>query len=50
MVDKAKFNTVQIQKIKTQIQEGKDSGKGIPSDKVFNRLEAKYRYLVKKIK
>lgn len=35
----------QLQRLKTQIQEGKDSGVGIPADKVLSRLEAKYSAL-----
>jgi antitoxin ParD1/3/4 len=35
----------QIKALRQQIQEGKESGPGIPADKVFDRLEAKYSKL-----
>lgn len=31
-----------LQRLKTQIQEGKDSGISVPADNVLSRLEAKY--------
>ena len=35
----------QIKNLRQQLQEGKESGAGIPADKVFDRLEAKYNKL-----
>lgn len=35
----------QIRILRGLIQEGKESGPGIPANKVFDRLEAKYRKL-----
>ena len=36
------LRATQIKNLRQQIQEGRESGTGIPADKVFNRLEAKY--------
>jgi antitoxin ParD1/3/4 len=38
----------QIKALRGQIQEGRESGPGIPADKVFDRLEAKYGKLASK--
>ncbi len=35
-----------IKALRRQIQEGKESGPGIPADKVFDRLEEKYSKLI----
>ena len=35
----------QIKNLRQQLQEGKESGAGIPADKVFDRLETKYNKL-----
>ncbi|MGA7878527.1 MAG: type II toxin-antitoxin system ParD family antitoxin [Desulfoferrobacter sp.] len=35
----------QIQAIRTQIQEGRDSGASVPGNEVLDRLEAKYSAL-----
>jgi len=35
----------QIKNLRQQLQEGRESGAGIPADKVFDRLEAKYNKL-----
>lgn len=34
---------IQLEKIRLQLQAGVDSGEGIPAEKVFDRLEKKYR-------
>lgn len=34
---------IQLKKLRAQLQEGVDSGPGIPAEKVRARLEAKYR-------
>lgn len=34
---------IQLEKLRDQLQAGVDSGPGIPAEKVFARLEAKYR-------
>jgi antitoxin ParD1/3/4 len=39
------LRATQLKNLRQQLQEGRDSGTGIPADKVFNRLEAKYRKL-----
>jgi len=39
------LRATQIKNLRQQIQEGRESGTGIPADKVFNRLEAKYGML-----
>ena len=36
------LRATQIKNIRQQIQEGRESGTGIPDGQVFNRLEAKY--------
>jgi antitoxin ParD1/3/4 len=35
----------QIKNLRQQLQEGRESGPGIPADRVLNRLEAKYSKL-----
>ena len=40
--EREEFRETQINSLRRQIQEGKESGPGIPADKVFDRLEAKY--------
>ena len=39
------LRATQIQNLRQQIQEGRESGPGIPADKVLNRLEEKYSKL-----
>jgi antitoxin ParD1/3/4 len=39
------LRATQLKNLRQQLQEGRDCGTGIPADKVFNRLEAKYRKL-----
>ncbi len=36
------LRATQIKNLRQQVQEGRESGTGIPADKVLNRLEAKY--------
>jgi antitoxin ParD1/3/4 len=43
--EQEELRETQIKNIRQQIQEGRESGTGIPADKVFNRLEAKYSNL-----
>jgi len=50
MKNEKKIPAIQIQELKAQIQEGKDSGDGRPADMVFNRLESKYKDLVNESK
>ena len=40
--EQEELRATQIKNLRQQIQEGRESGTGIPADKVFNRLEAKY--------
>jgi len=42
------LRATQIRNLRQQIHEGKESGPGIPADKVFNRLEVKYNKLTSK--
>jgi len=35
----------QIKNLRQQLQKGRESGPGLPADKVFHRLEAKHRTL-----
>ncbi|MDX9786177.1 MAG: type II toxin-antitoxin system ParD family antitoxin [Desulfobacterales bacterium] len=39
------LRATQLKNLRQQLQEGRDSGTGISADKVFNRLDAKYRKL-----
>jgi antitoxin ParD1/3/4 len=45
MEEREEMRETQIKHLRQQIQEGRESGSGIPADKVFDRLEAKYRKL-----
>ena len=36
------LRATQIKNLRQQLQEGRESGPGIPADRVFDRLEAKY--------
>lgn len=38
----------QIKNLRRQVQEGRESGPGIPADRVFDRLEEKYREITNK--
>ena len=40
--EREELRETQIKALRQQIQEGKESGPGIPADKVFDRLEKKY--------
>lgn len=43
MEEREEQRAIQLQNIRQKLQEGIDSGEGIPADTVFDRLEAKYR-------
>ena len=36
------LRATQIKNLRQQLQDGRKSGAGIPAEKIFNRLEAKY--------
>jgi len=40
--EREELREAQIKNLRAQLQEGIDSGPGIPADEVFDRLEAKY--------
>lgn len=40
--EREELREIQIKVLRQQIQDGKESGPGIPADQVFDRLEAKY--------
>jgi antitoxin ParD1/3/4 len=40
--EREELRETQIKTLRQQLQEGRESGPGIPADKVFDRLEAKY--------
>lgn len=42
------LRATQIKNLRQQLQEGKESGAGIPADKLFDRLESKYNKLTSK--
>lgn len=42
------LRATQVKNLQQQIQEGRESGVGIPADTVFNRLEKKYSTLKSK--
>ena len=44
--EREELRSTQINNLRQQIQDGMESGTGIPADKVLNRLEAKYSSLV----
>jgi antitoxin ParD1/3/4 len=41
--EREELRETQIKNLRQQLQDGKESGPGIPADRVFDRLEAKYR-------
>ena len=41
--EREELRETQMRNLRQQVQEGKESGPGIPADKIFDRLEAKYR-------
>jgi len=43
--DREELRETQFKTLRRQLQEGKESGPGIPANKVFDRLEAKYSKL-----
>lgn len=45
--EREELRETQLRHLRARLQEGVDSGPGIPADKVFDRLEAKYSDLAK---
>ena len=43
MEEREELRAVQLETLRKQLKAGIDSGPGIPADKVFDRLEAKYQ-------
>ncbi len=43
--EQEELREAQIKNLRQQLQEGRQSGTGIPADRVFDRLEEKYRKL-----
>lgn len=43
MEEREELRAVQLENLRKQLKAGIDSGPGVPSDKVFSRLEAKYQ-------
>ena len=43
--EREELREAQIKNLRQQLQEGRASGPGIPADRVFDRLEEKYRKL-----
>ena len=43
--EREELRETQIKNLRQQLQEGKESGPGIPADRVLGRLEAKYSKL-----
>ncbi len=43
--EREELREIQFQTLRQQLQEGKESGPGIPAERVFERLEEKYRKL-----
>lgn len=41
--ERQELRETQLRNLRAQLQEGIDSGEGVPARKVFDRLEAKYR-------
>lgn len=46
MEEREELRETQVRNLRAQLQEGRDSGPGIPANKVLDRLEAKYKKLV----
>jgi antitoxin ParD1/3/4 len=44
--EQEELRQAQIQNLRGKIQEGINSGPGVPAEEVFNRLEAKYTKLI----
>jgi antitoxin ParD1/3/4 len=43
--EREELREIQVKTLRQQLQEGKESGPGIPAERVFDRLEEKYRKL-----
>jgi antitoxin ParD1/3/4 len=43
--EREELREAQIKNLRQQLQDGRESGPGIPADRVFDRLEEKYRKL-----
>ena len=43
--EREELREAQIKNLRRQVQEGRESGPGVPADRVFDRLEEKYRKL-----
>jgi antitoxin ParD1/3/4 len=43
--EREELRETRITALRQQVQDGKESGPSVPADKVFDRLEAKYRKL-----
>lgn len=43
--EREELRKAQIESLRRQLQEGRQSGPGIPADRVFERLEGKYQKL-----
>lgn len=43
--EREELRETQVKNLRAQLQEGRDSGPGIPADKVLDRLETKYKKL-----
>lgn len=44
--EQEQLREAQIKNLRRQIQDGQESGPGVPADQVFDRLEAKYSKLI----
>ncbi len=45
MEDREELRNTRLKTLRMQLQDGRESGTGIPADAVFDRLEAKYSKL-----
>jgi antitoxin ParD1/3/4 len=45
MEEREELRAAQLTSLRAQLQEGIDSGPGIPADEIFDRLESKYKNL-----
>lgn len=45
--DREKFRAMKLEALRAEIQKGADSGEGLPAEKVFARLKAKYERMEK---
>jgi len=46
--EQEELREAQIKNLREKVQEGVNSGPGVPAEEVFNRLEAKYTKLIPK--